>query len=1702
MRQSCHNSHVMELMDDHKKEIDADFIVVQRKNMRRGKPQQELYKPGSGRLRRSDTGSETGSVQSLHSDYRFNDYSDKLDDSADRNRDQQRRAKKPEREFYVPRVVAEARGQSSPQSCAPDSGSLNGTDNSYEKMNRSKRYSSNRARGDNNGVRSNNQNEWRDNSPNRSYRMDSEQRRNKSPNRSFRMESEPRGGFGNNSNWNQDIDRNRERDTRSVEPTGVGNRNNCDGPKFLPKPPSGRRHSSTGNFQHNMNMKMFEQLAPRFRKKFLQEKGMALDDAGWDGNSSVYQSNNSQQHNQQNSSFHSLDVYSTLPHANATSTYNSNSNYHTLPGKPRGRGRYSYHEPEFQPGPAFRSITPDRSSVGRSPASSRPGTPTRRFDNSRPPNHPPSRSQTPVNHYQDDNRHGGDVWGDRNGRRGAANSNVFDRTGSRASEPRYSDNRERDQRNNDFNRRRDDDNNRLDRRHEADRENDRFDRGRKEHHRKGDRRKKSGRDMRGSSRDLPRPNSRESHMNSTNSTFASDVEGTLMTSTNDPSEFNQPRQDQAVISSSPAESLEIEVEFKPIDTNVTFDWNEEIELSKLEAAAKAMTRSSSVASLQDVISRSMPASASVSTNVKNKRGGIDYLDKTLAHQNDSFRGGDIRDRDFKVPHDSGSGRHGRRRRSSRDTRDVSFDRFHNKSRGPSREVSFDRSQSGQTGNWRDEIIRSRQNSEREGSVMNSRISSDRSRQNSERDDHISIDIPSKKGGLLVLPSAKSPESSQSYTERPKFPEIQHVTPAAQQKTLFDPKNPNKPILVKSPGSRVSAPGFTESSTEAPKLYMTDSSGKSVPIWYNEQSEDFKSSNFKEFLRDIKRADFELQYIMDSGLLLVNYDAVDNLRQFLKRALEFMLCKAIKFCQTENVEQHIWKILYYNIIEATRKAMVDDPDNKPKYKKFLLNIIDEGTKYFERLVGILEDTFNFKVANYTGNNAMAPHKGSGNARLALISTQKIFLFLGDLGRYKEQVNETTNYGKCRQWYIKSHEINPKNGKPYNQLAVLAVYSRRKLDAVYYYMRSLMSSNPVPSARECLVSLFDENRKKYLQQIYYEQGEKKRREERLERQRQHMKQKESEENGAANSLRKETWIRPDGGRRLHRTTKALEDYLRDSEEEDLAALSSVEVNKRFVTSYLHVHGKLITKIGMESFQDAAMQMLKEFRALLQHSPVSLPCNRFLQLLALNMFAIESTQLKDSSIEQSAGYRSELQERALIVSLQMFNLILERCLSILQEHCTANCEQEQSGTMLDSLPHDANVLLPAIKIWCDWMLCHTAVWNPPPSTHDFKVGPSGDLWSRLGLLMNILERIAPDPSEVFVNEPKEDHVVVRLQEDVTLSGFTPLILHDPKVTFAPSSFDFETAQLKLRISKLLFFGTVFLCGLEPPVLKLEIEDDRKEYVSVVCTDRGQDSPREEAALTRSDEFLLETFSGDEEETSDANTDLIKAELATDASAEIQDLLHRKLELEEKNRKQELHQHRVMKILSQSIVSVHVEIRPKNLVPDTNCFIDHLDSICTVTKSHTYTLMVPIVVLSELEGLSKGTSSPSARGKVSPSPEHVQKVAQACRSALDFLKKRHPSIKCVTTKGALLTTTNFSTEDDSTWDATLKNDDKILATCLMLCKDHSKEQAEPKNEPRHLFREVVLLTEDRNLRVKAHARDVPVRSLPDFMRWAGLGG
>lgn len=92
-----------------------------------------------------------------------------------------------------------------------------------------------------------------------------------------------------------------------------------------------------------------------------------------------------------------------------------------------------------------------------------------------------------------------------------------------------------------------------------------------------------------------------------------------------------------------------------------------------------------------------------------------------------------------------------------------------------------------------------------------------------------------------------------------------------------------------------------------------------------------------------------------------------------------------------------------------------------------------------------------------------------------------------------------------------------------------------------------------------------------------------------------------------------------------------------------------------------------------------------------------------------------------------------------------------------------------------------------------------------------------------------------------------MINLPEDCVLYGFTPLMYNDQKPTYAPRDVDLESAQFSVRLAKVLFFGTVFVCGLEPPVLKLEIDNDFREYVSVVSHNSNRDSSPSPNELVR---------------------------------------------------------------------------------------------------------------------------------------------------------------------------------------------------------------------------------------------------------------
>lgn len=105
----------------------------------------------------------------------------------------------------------------------------------------------------------------------------------------------------------------------------------------------------------------------------------------------------------------------------------------------------------------------------------------------------------------------------------------------------------------------------------------------------------------------------------------------------------------------------------------------------------------------------------------------------------------------------------------------------------------------------------------------------------------------------------------------------------------------------------------------------------------------------------------------------------------------------------------------------------------------VELIDDGLAQFENLLTSLQTKFKFNLDDFLDNNAGASMKGLKFIGLALVSAQKIFLFLGDLCRYKEQLNNSKNFGRSKQWYVKAQQLIPSNGMPYNQLAIISLYT---------------------------------------------------------------------------------------------------------------------------------------------------------------------------------------------------------------------------------------------------------------------------------------------------------------------------------------------------------------------------------------------------------------------------------------------------------------------------------------------------------------------------------------------------------------------------------------------------------------------------------------------------------------------------------------
>uniref|UniRef100_A0A3B3Z8L1 Telomerase-binding protein EST1A n=1 Tax=Periophthalmus magnuspinnatus TaxID=409849 RepID=A0A3B3Z8L1_9GOBI len=706
------------------------------------------------------------------------------------------------------------------------------------------------------------------------------------------------------------------------------------------------------------------------------------------------------------------------------------------------------------------------------------------------------------------------------------------------------------------------------------------------------------------------------------------------------------------------------------------------------------------------------------------------------------------------------------------------------------------------------------------------------------------------------------------------------------------------------------------------------------------------------------------------------------------------------------------------------------------------------------------------------------------KYALISAQRCMICQGDIARYREQASDTTNYGKARSWYLKAQQIAPKNGRPYNQLALLAVYTKRKLDAVYYYMRSLAASNPILTAKESLMSLFEESKRKA------EQMERKRKQESDDGSRGPAVRGQGREDRA----RVEIWIRPIA-QTPSLSHRGGSESSRDSEQDgDMCTLSTSDLNKRFILSFLHAHGKLFTKVGMESFAGVACRVLQDFRTLLQHNPSVLGSTLLLQIITINMFTIHNSHIYFFKGEEGEA-RSVLQEQSTALGLAMFALLVQRCTELLRGTLTGPVstadEKQEPMVRVSAFPMDLRELLPSIKVWSDWMLGQPDQWNPPPCAID------PDVWQCLADLCNVLARVDHEEVPLYKMdsdeiEGDEDLTLLQLKEDRLLAGFVPLLAAPQEPCYTDKQTEMTIAADCKRVTVLKYFLEA-LCGQEEPLLAFK----GGKYVSVACPPPSTNLTNQQA-----DDVIVEA------ESSVSASEGDEIEEADDSENGIKQLRARRHALVNKLAQEQKRRDKIQAVL-QTGGQLELEVQPFFLVPDTNAFIDHLDELKKLLQSGTYIIVVPLIVITELDGLAKGQDCVGAvgsggRSNFNVSAAHIKAVQEKAKAAVFFLEKgfesREPCLRALTSRGNQLESIAFRSEDTSGQQG--NNDDVILSCCLHYCNDKAKDfMPDKRNGTVRLRREVVLLTDDRNLRVKALTRNVPVRDIPAFLSWAKVG-
>uniref|UniRef100_A0A0N5AAP0 PINc domain-containing protein n=1 Tax=Syphacia muris TaxID=451379 RepID=A0A0N5AAP0_9BILA len=833
-------------------------------------------------------------------------------------------------------------------------------------------------------------------------------------------------------------------------------------------------------------------------------------------------------------------------------------------------------------------------------------------------------------------------------------------------------------------------------------------------------------------------------------------------------------------------------------------------------------------------------------------------------------------------------------------------------------------------------------------------------------------------------------------------------------------------------------------------------------------------------------------------LLVASDALSKLYMGI-------MTREIDYTYAMNLEQHLWKQCFYKPIEALRTASNTSGEVALGFRNSLSILLKQGFGFYAKLLEKYEATFGLKYEDYiywlnglpSDDLTTCTCVGTGARtasdriirviicflKLALMSLQRLTVSLGDLHRYNAMVTGTKDHSLARLWYQKSAQLGPGNGRPYNQLALLAVYASKWVDVIFYYVRALAARYPFETARQPLFTAFNDMRRKvcvsflfFMQKIMgvfeYEA-------ELDNRLGQHSSQQESDL--IRNDRPCEIWITSDGN-------VSKRDYKTADENDTLHIFLSEShetLYRRTLPYILFTSGLLITKIGMERFDTISARALMQMSALLslEHSPVT--ALQLVQLVSVFLFAVHSLTPSSTSVlmfllcvAKSDGDPETCtaqQQYAVQTVLSVLGVLLKPV-----EECLPDLDGLLSGEI--PLKNKVRRVLPSVFVYCEWLSTPyiNRIYNKMPSLEPLECENfTVKTWHMLATIANALVasegKLARNVSIGSENTPS---LAVLLPETVFLASFAEAFPAIPKalhlVDGVVKKGDNESALLALhaRLSSILTLAD-FLDGSELHCFRY---DEKNHCFSVAVS----------------------SSSGSE------NSLQLTDSVAPTISKSVD--ITRKNSYDEVNEFQKANFFTLKEILEKETAAdgrIVIEVKPVYVVLDTNCFIYHLESIKHIVDSMKFTVLVPTIVIAELEGLRKRSDSKGSltSGQILDD-EHSTWIQQRSGLACEYLQeakhKKGSQISAISSKGNKFQLCFVSEQEELRSEKTV-NDDLILSTCVEFSKEIAKETCEKQDHLR-IRRNVVLLTEDRTLIIKAVCANIPSRTILSFMEWAAL--